>query len=53
MVPLVKFVLTSTMSIRLTQIPISEEVRTKLKAMKGLDSYDNYINRLMRVGNKQ
>jgi len=41
------------MTERLTQIPITTEIRTKLKSMKGLESYSNYIGRLMLVGSKQ
>ena len=48
-----KKVLTSTMTERLTQITITTEIRTKLKAMNGNDSYSIYIDRLIRSGNKQ
>ena len=40
------------MSERKVEIPISKEVRTKLKAMKGIDSYNDYLDRLMQVGSK-
>ena len=40
------------MSERKVEIPISAEIRTKLKALKGSDSYSEYLGRLMRSGNK-
>lgn len=37
---------------RPAQIPIEADVRNKLKALKGRDSYSIYIDRLMRAGSK-
>jgi len=34
------------------QIPVKSEIKTKLKALKGSDSYSEYLARLMRSGNK-
>jgi len=41
------------MTIRDPQIPVKEEIKTKLKALKGTDSYSEFLDRLMRSGNKQ
>ena len=41
------------MTSRPAYIPISKETRSKLKALKGTDDYDNYLNKLLRTGNKQ
>lgn len=40
------------MTERLTQIPITTEIRTKLKAMKANESYSVYIEKLLRSGSK-
>jgi len=34
------------------QIPVKSEIKTKLKALKGTESYSNYLDRLMRSGSK-
>ena len=41
------------MSERLSQIPIKEEIRTRLKELKGVDSYSEYLDKLTRAGSKQ
>ncbi len=35
------------------QVPIKKDIQVKFKAMKGQESYSNYLDRLMRVGSKQ
>ena len=34
-------------------VPIEKQVRDKVRALKGSESYSRYIDRLMRSGNKQ
>jgi len=41
------------MTERPAYIPISKETRCKLKSLKGTDDYDNYLNKLLKSGNKQ
>lgn len=40
------------MTERPAYIPIERQIQTKLKALKGSDSYSEYLGRLMRSGNK-
>ena len=35
------------------QVPIEKPVRDRLKALKGTDTYSQYLDRLMRSGNKE
>ena len=41
------------MSERKVEIPISREIRTRLKELKGVDSYNEYLDKLTRAGSKQ
>ena len=41
------------MAIRDPQIPLKEDIKTKLKAMKGSESYSTYISKLMLSGSKR
>ena len=34
------------------QVPIKKETQIRLKAMKGAESYTNYLDKLMRSGSK-
>jgi len=34
------------------QVPVKKETATRLKALKGQESYSNYLEKLMRVGSK-
>ncbi len=35
------------------QVPIKKDIQVKFKAMKGQESYSNYLEKLMRSGSKQ
>jgi len=41
------------MTDRYVQVPIKKEIQIKLRAMKGQESYSNYLEKLMRSGSKQ
>jgi len=41
------------LSERKVEIVVDKEIRQKLRALKGQDSYSNYLDKLMRVGSKQ
>ena len=34
------------------QIPVKNEIKIRLKALKGQESYSTYLDRLMRSGSK-
>jgi len=40
------------MTDRYVQVPIKKEVQTRLKAMKGPESYSTYIARILLSGSK-
>lgn len=37
---------------RIAQIPLEPDVRNHLRALKGTDTYSQYIDRLIRTGRK-
>ena len=37
---------------RSAQIPLESDVRNRLRALKGTDTYSQYLDRLMRSGRK-
>ena len=34
------------------QVPLKKDIQLRFKAMKGQESYSNYLDKLMRSGNK-
>ena len=37
---------------RSAQIPLEPDVRNRIRALKGTETYSQYLDRLMRTGNK-